>query len=586
MTESRVALYARVSSEQQAEEGTIDSQIAALQERIAQDGYALPAELTFVDAGYSGATLIRPGLEQLRDEVALHGLMRLYVHSPDRLARKYAYQVLLIDEFRRYGVEVVFLNRAVGQTPEDNLLLQMQGMIAEYERAKILERSRRGKRHAAKSGEVGVLSGAPYGYRYIRKHDGGGQARYEVVVEEAQIIRQMFAWVGVERVSLGEVRRRLKKAGVLTPRKKISWDRSTIWEILKNPAYKGSAAFGKTRSGALRPRLRAQHGRLLQPRRAISTYDRPADEWTLIPVPALVDEGVFEAVQNQLQENRQRARQGQRGARYLLQGLLVCAQCGYAFYGKAISPKAAKGKQRNYAYYRCIGSDAYRFGGTRICDNCQVRTDLLEQNVWEEVCDLLQDHLRLRQEYERRLNTPKKDTENLAVIQAQQGKIQQGMARLIDSYAEGFVQKAEFEPRITRLRQRLLELEQQAQLIQDQETIQAELQTAISRLEEFGEKVKDNLAEADWQKQRELIRMLVKRVEIGKEEVKIVFRIPPDPAISGSDGNSLQHCWKRGYPPLRCARFGWKDFTVLEDTGFQPAAHLAVDGWDAAQFGK
>jgi len=551
MTEQRVALYARVSSEQQAEAGTINSQVAALRERIAQDGYQLTEELIFMDEGYSGATLIRPALEQLRDEVALHGLDRLYLHSPDRLARKYAYQVVLVDEFRRYGVEVVFLNRDVGQTPEDNLLLQMQGMIAEYERAKILERSRRGKRHAAKSGEVGVLSGAPYGYRYVCKQDGGGQARYEVVAEEAQVVRQMFEWVGVERVSLGEVRRRLKKADILTPRKKTAWDRSTVWGILKNPAYKGSAAFGKTRSGMLRPRLRAQHGRLLQPRRAVSTFDRPADEWAMIPVPALVSADVYEAVQNQLQENRQRARQGQRGARYLLQGLLVCAQCGYAYYGKAISTKAAKGKQRDYAYYRCIGSDAYRFGGERICDNCQVRTDLLEQKVWEEVCDLLQDRQRLQQEYERRLNIPKQETENLTVIQAQQGKIQQGIARLIDSYAEGYVQKVEFEPRITRLRQRLTELEQQAQKIQDQETIQAELQTAISRLEEFGEKVKDNLTEADWQMQRELIRMLVKRVEIGKEEVKIVFRIPPDPAVSGSDGNSLQHCWKRERPALR-----------------------------------
>jgi site-specific DNA recombinase len=328
MTELRVALYARVSSEQQAEAGTIDSQKAALRERIAQDGYALTEVLVFIDEWYSGANLIRPALEQLRDEVARQGLDRLYVHSPDRLARKYAYQVLLVDEFRRYGVEVVFLNRAVGQTPEDNLLLQMQGMIAEYERAQIMERSRRGKRHAAKCGAVGVLSGAPYGYRYISQQDGGGQARYEVVAEEAQVVRRMFAWVGVERVSLGEVRRRLKQAGVLTPRKKSAWDRSTVWGILKNPAYKGSAAFGKTRSGPLRPRLRAQHGRLLQPRRGISTYDRPAAEWVLIPVPALVNEDVFEAVQHQLQENRQRARQGQRGARYLLQGLLVCAQCG------------------------------------------------------------------------------------------------------------------------------------------------------------------------------------------------------------------------------------------------------------------
>ena len=552
MKELHVALYARVSSEQQAEAGMIGSQIAALRERIAQDGYKLEEELAFVDDGYSGTTLIRPALERFRDEISLHGLDRLYVHSPDRLARKYAYQVLLIDEFRRSGVEVVFLNRDVGQTPEDNMLLQMQGMIAEYERAKILERSRRGKRYAAKSGEIGVLSGAPYGYRYVRTHEGGGQARYELAPEEAQIVRQMFEWVGVERVSLGEVRRRLKQAGVLSPKKKIAWDRSTVWGILKNPAYKGTAAFGKTRAGPLRPRLRAQHGRLLQPRRAVSTYDRPIEEWTLIPVPALVSEAVFEAVQNQLQENRQRARQGQRGARYLLQGLLVCAQCGYAYYGKAISTKAAKGKQRDYAYYRCIGSDAFRYGGERICDNCQVRTNLLEQKVWKEVCDLLQDHQPLQQEYARRLNTPQTETENLTMLQSQQGKIQQGMARLIDSYAEGFVQKAEFEPRIMRVRERLLELEQQVQEIQDQKTLQAERQISISRLEEFGEKVKDNLAEADWQMRRELIRMLVKRVEIGKEEIKVVFRIPPDPGASGSDEN-MQHCWKREFShPRQC----------------------------------
>jgi len=545
MNEPRVALYARVSSEQQAEAGTIDSQIAALRERIALDGYRQTEELTFIDDGYSGASLIRPALEQLRDEAVLNGIDRLYVHSPDRLARKYAYQVLLVDELRRYGVEIVFLNREVGQTPEDNLLLQMQGMIAEYERAKILERSRRGKRHAAKSGEVCVLSGSPYGYRYISKQDGDGQARYEVSPEEAQIVRQMFRWVGIERVSLGEVRRRLNQAGVLSPKGKTTWDRTTVWGILKNPAYKGTAAFGKTRSGLLRPRLRAQRGRLLQPRRAVSTFDRPAEEWTLIPVPALVEEGLFEAVQNQLQENRQRARQSQRGARYLLQGLLVCAQCGYAYYGKPVSQKSAKGQKRDYAYYRCIGCDAFRFGGERICDNLQVRTDLLEQKVWEEVCDLLQDRQRLLQEYERRLNTPKKEDENLIVLQAQQGKIQQGIARLIDSYTEGFVQKSEFEPRITRLRLRLVELEKQSQQIQDQRNLQAELQTAISRLEDFGEKVKDNLAEAGWQMQRELIRMLVKRVEIGKEEVKVVFRIPPDLNESDPGEKSLQHCWKR-----------------------------------------
>jgi site-specific DNA recombinase len=154
-----------VSSEQQALAQTIPSQVAALRARIEADGAQLTAERQFIDEGYSGSTLVRPALERLRDLVAAGGVDRLYVHSPDRLARKYAYQVVLVDECQRAGVAVVFLNRELGRSPEDDLLLQVQGMIAEHARAKILERSRRGKRHKAQAGSVNVLGGAPYGYR-------------------------------------------------------------------------------------------------------------------------------------------------------------------------------------------------------------------------------------------------------------------------------------------------------------------------------------------------------------------------------------------------------------------------------------
>lgn len=188
----RVALYARVSSEQQALQCAIDSQVAALRERMRDDGVSCEAELCFIDDGYSGSTLVRPALEKLRDIAWAGGFQRLYVHSPDRLARKYAWQVLLLEELQRSGVEVIFLNRSIGVSPEEDLLLQMQGMIAEYERAKIMERSRRGKRHAARRGSVNVLVAAPYGYRYINKHAGGGQAQYQVVLEEARVVKQMF----------------------------------------------------------------------------------------------------------------------------------------------------------------------------------------------------------------------------------------------------------------------------------------------------------------------------------------------------------------------------------------------------------
>ena len=172
--------------------------MAALRARVTADGYVLLPECEVIGEGYRGATLVRPGLERLRDLSANGGTARLYVHSPDRLARKYAYQVLLSDGFQRMGIAVVFLNREVSRSPEDELLLQVQGMVAEYERATILEHSRRGKRHAAQVGSVNVLCGAPYGYRDVSKHEGGGTARSEILEDEARVVRQVFPWSGQE----------------------------------------------------------------------------------------------------------------------------------------------------------------------------------------------------------------------------------------------------------------------------------------------------------------------------------------------------------------------------------------------------
>jgi site-specific DNA recombinase len=552
MTQSHAAIYARVSSEQQAAAHTIASQVAALQERVALDGLVLPDTMQFLDEGYSGATLVRPALERLRDVIAAGAIDRLYVHSPDRLARKYAYQVLLVDEFQRMGVEVVFLNRELGRSPEDDLLLQVQGMMAEYERAKIVERHRRGQLHAARAGVVNVLSGAPYGYRYVDKHTGGGQARYEIVPDEARVVRQVFDWVGRDRLSIGEVCRRLTHAGEATRTGKPVWDRSVVGGILHNPAYKGAAAFGKTRYEPLRPRLRAQRHRPLQPRRAVSVRDVPSAEWLTIAVPALVEVDLFAAVQTQLQENQRHARQSRRGARYLLQGLVQCHHCGYALYGKPISRKAAKGHARTYAYYRCLGTDAYRFGGERVCANPQVRTDLLDLAVWQEVCAWLAHPERLADEYRRRLHAPgRAKRPEQPTLDAQVGKLRQGLARLIDSYAEGLIDKQEFEPRITRLRQRLTALEEQAQQLQDEAALHTELRLIIGRLEDFAAQVHDGLSAADWTSKRELIRALVKRVEVTQDQVNVVFRVDQRPTDPDPAKKSLQLRRRSTYPTLR-----------------------------------
>src|SRR5258708_8295938 len=182
------AIYARVSSDRKKENHTIASQTAALIHHAQTQGYAVPAEWVFQDEGYSGASLLRPGLEALRDLAAQGQIEAVLVYSPDRLSRKYAYQVLLGEEFARCGVSLIFLKSPSGETPEDQLLVQFQGMIAEYERAQIAERTRRGKRHKAQQGVITVLSGAPYGYRYVRKTETSA-AYYEVIAAEAKVLR-------------------------------------------------------------------------------------------------------------------------------------------------------------------------------------------------------------------------------------------------------------------------------------------------------------------------------------------------------------------------------------------------------------
>ena len=238
--QSRIAaIYARVSSERQRQEQTIASQTVALRELAEQRDLVVPEEFVFEDDGFSGANLQRPALEQLRDR-AFDGCFEVVLcHAPDRLARRYAYQVLLLEELARGGIEVVFAKEPERSgSPEDELLRQFQGMIAEYERAQIAERCRRGKLHRARAGAVSVLSGAPYGYRYVKKTEHA-DAFYEIDELEAPIVREIFDRYVEQRESIVQIGRSLTEQGVPTRTGTPHWGSSTIWAILRNPAYTG-----------------------------------------------------------------------------------------------------------------------------------------------------------------------------------------------------------------------------------------------------------------------------------------------------------------------------------------------------------
>src|ERR1043166_159476 len=301
------AIYARVSSEQQREENTIASQTASLIEFAKNHDLEVPREWVFEDEGYSGATLERPGLERVRDLAAEGHIQVILAYAPDRLSRKYAYQILLIEELARHGVETLFVKAPQGDSAEDHLLVQFQGMIAEYERAQILERSRRGKRHRAHSGEISVLSGAPYGYRYRRKTDDA-PAAYSVHEPEARIVQRIYEMYTVQGFSIGEITRQLNAESIPTRKVSARWERSTVWAVLRNPAYRGGACFGKTRASARTRVMRPQRRRRVTVPSTTVGHERPREEGIEIPVPALVTEESFARAQELLHQNKIRSR--------------------------------------------------------------------------------------------------------------------------------------------------------------------------------------------------------------------------------------------------------------------------------------
>ena len=555
----QAAIYARVSSEQQAERHTIDSQLGELKARAAQDGHPVRDEMLFLDDGHSGASLIRPALERLRDLVALAAVDLVYVHAPDRLARSYAHQVLLIEEFTRAGTEVIFLNRPIGDTPEDNLLLQLQGMFAEYERAKMLERSRRGKRHLAKAGAVSVLARAPFGYRYVSREAGGGLARYEIDEDQAKVVRQIFAWVGRERLTLAAVCRRLLAAGMPSPAGRTHWSRAMIHTMLLNPAYVGRATYGRRRCLAWQAPLHPPRGHHGLPKRPYRQVPAPPDQHIIVPVPAIVDEGLFADAAEQLEDNRRRNRERLAGVRYLLRGLLVCNKCGYGFTGHH--------HRGRYRYYRCCGTDRSRFHGEFRCDARLVAVEPLDAAVWNEVRRLLADPARVLEEHHRRLQAVQAHPRQLELdaAQRQADKLRRAIDRLIDSYAEGLIDKGEFEPRITALRRRITKLEAEAAALRNAAEQVRSLQLVINKLSLFAEMVRARLETADWPLQREIICTLVRRIEVADDVVRVVFRIEPGPSGAPEPPRRLPHCPTRDRPASHVG--GWQRISLRQGGG-------------------
>ena len=560
------ALYCRVSSDKQVQDGTIESQVSSLRDFAKENNFFIEEDFIFTDNGVSGATLVRPALDALRDKAVSGEVRTVLLLCPDRLARKYAHQLILIEEFQRLGVEIIFSNRDISQSPEDQLLLQIQGVISEYEREKIMERSRRGKLQKASKGSVSVLSGAPYGYIYITRTDSC-EARYEVHPEEAEVVKNIFKWYAYDKLSIGAISKRLNQTGIPTRQRQGPWERSTVWGMLKNPAYHGQAAFRKTKVvERVRPTKLARDNSFYPKSSKSSSRDRSEQEWIYIPVPAIITSDIFKIVSQQLKENKKLSPRNNKKYEYLLSSLLHCKECGYSIYGKPASNSRYK-----RCYYRCMGQDGHRWPNGRVCSSHPVRVEVLDDLVWEQTVKLIKDPQTVLKEYTNRLHEKQNTQQSLADLILKKRKelrqINYQKERLLDLYQKGSLNLSEIESRLQKLRGKIKQLESERLSLEHEQKQDNQQLQLIDQLQEFQKKVSSNLNLLNFEQKKEIVRLLVREVEVDikAEEITVRHVVPKPkrlPLCTGSQWTPL----RGSFPALRTRTiFHHSCFEVLTD---------------------
>ena len=516
----RAAIYARVSTERQERQQTIDSQLSALRAWAGAGGHELNDRHVFRDEGYSGARLDRPGLDALRDAVRDGEVEVLGILAPDRLARNYAYQALLLEEFRRAGCAVAFLGRAISDDPGDQLLLQIQGAVAEYERALLSERFRRGKLQKARAGQyIGVH--APYGYRRLPRRDGvAGQLAVDET--EAEVVRMLYGWLIEEQLTQRQILKRLN-AGPWLPRcGRRPWAAGTVHHILSDPVYAGTAYANRYECvPASEPCGGREPGRGGKDRIRL----RPQEQWIPIAVPALVDRATAERAAAQLARNAAFALRNNKKHDYLLRCLLTCGGCGLAMCGTTkLTPRGVR------RYYRCGGKDCVRTGRAHPCPRAGADGEALERAVWGHIRDLLADPDRLIAQFQHFAadadRNASRDQGPERRLAARLDGLRRADARLLDAYQAEVISLEELTERRRQLDGQRCGLERQLEQQRDLRRQRAEAQELLLDLAAFCERVRGRLDDASFAEKQAILQLVVERVIVHEDNLEIRHVIP------------------------------------------------------------
>jgi site-specific DNA recombinase len=516
----RIAFYARVSTERQQHAQTIEQQIAQLQAYVAaQAGWTVSEEHIFRDDGYSGAKLDRPGLDAVRDQAARAAFDVVLITAPDRLARKFVHQMVVLEELERRGVRVIFIDRPVSDDPHEHLVAQIRGAVAEYERTLIADRMRRGRLSKLRSGQLLPWTRAPYGYR-LHPERPRDPAAVQVDLAAGAVVQELFATYAAGGVTLHTLATRLTERQVPTATGKAIWTPCTIRQILTNPTYTGEAASGRLRTTPARGRRSA-----LEPvGPGVSTRVHPPQEWITVPVPALVSSEQFDAVQRRLAANQQAARRSTTHP-YLLRGLVSCGVCKLSCTGMTRTPDETR-----YRYYRCRGKLTRTSSGrASLCPARLIPAAQLDALVWADLCMVLQHPEIVAQALERAQSgawVPEELRRRQATLRGVRASLVRQRERLLQAYLAEVVDLATFQRQDRTLRQQEEDLRtREREVVAQGERLVEISGMARSMLAVLG-RLRIGLEQATFEQRRQLVDLLIDRVVVTDGAVEIRYVIP------------------------------------------------------------
>ena len=545
----RVAAYVRVSTSRQVKLETIEQQLEMVRRHAQEQGWELSEEDIFRDDGYSGTTLSRPALDALRDKARLRELEVVVVPSPDRLARNYVHQMVLIEEFEKGGCRVEFVERPMSSEPNDQLLLQIRGAVAEYERTLLAERMRRGRLAKYKAGLLLPWTHTPYGLRVDpdRPRDPAGVRPEEA---KAAVVAEIFASYLEPGASLFGVCRHLREMGVPAPRGGKAWSTATLRGIMTNPVYAGKVYAGRVRYRPPKIRRSATHP-IGHPHD--SAVPLAPEEWIFVAqVPAVVSQEQFDLAREKLSKNQSFATRNNKANEHLLRALVSCGECMQA--SIAVAKTFGKNNDRKQRYYVCSGKfNKAQSAPEEKCPSRYASAERLEEIVWKDLCELLTHPESITVALRRAHGGQWLPQE----LKARQENLRQGRAalgrqleRLTEAYLGEVIPLAEYHRRRKDLEQREEALAAQERQLQGQARQRMELAGVAGSIEDFCERVRGGLAEATFEQKRKLVELLIDRVIVTGEEVEIRYVIPTDP---GSE--HVRFCHLRSdylhYPPPR-----------------------------------